>query len=160
MHPKLARILANLINSYEWKKLLNKETSLKSLRLNKRIKAKIQEAITLNEKAKSLVSRPKNINLNLSKLKGEYTYKKYIVDKSCRLDCAFKPYEEKEINGIVTYQETLALEPYSVVLIILDKKPAISEEVDKDEEETVPIESKEEKTEEGSKISQKKGVEQ
>jgi len=143
LHPKLAKSLANLINSNEWDKLLSKETSLKSLRLNKKIKAKIQEAIALNEKAKSLINQPRNINLYLTKFQENYTYKKYIVDKSCRLDCAFKPCEEKEIEEVATYQETLALEPYSVVLIVLDKKSSVPEELEKDKEEVPPVESEE-----------------
>jgi len=123
LHPKYVRSLANLINSDTWPKILNKEVPLKSLRLNKKIQAKIEEAITLNEMAQAKKDQPQNINLNLTKLQGDYTYKKYIVDKSCRLDCAFSPREEKEVKDATGYKETLSLEPYSLVLIALDKKP-------------------------------------
>ncbi len=137
LHPKLARILVNLINSDKWEKILNKEIPLKSLRLDKRIKTKIEEVVRLNEKALSLSSQPRNINLNIAKLKNDYTYKKYIVDKTCRLDCAFEPREEKEINGVTAYKETLILEPYSVVLIVLDKKTISPSEVE-GTKQTVP----------------------
>jgi beta-xylosidase len=147
LHPKLARILVNLIHSDKWEKIKNLEIPLKSLRLNKRIKAKIEEAVRLNEKALSLACQPQNINLNIANLKDDYTYKKYIVDKTCRLDCVFEPCEEKEIKGVTTYKETLVLEPYSVVLIVLDEKPVVPGEVQEPEQITPislqePIEQK------------------
>ena len=124
LHPKHIRILANLINSNKWGKILNKEISLKTLRLNKRIKVKIEEAIALNEMAASLLHEPQNINLNFVNLNDDYTYKKYVVDNTCRLDCPFEPREEKEIKG-TAYKETLILEPYSVVLIVMDRRLSV-----------------------------------
>jgi len=103
---------------------LNKEISLKTLRLNKRIKVKIEEAIALNEMAASLLHEPQNINLNFVNLNDDYTYKKYVVDNTCRLDCPFEPREEKEIKG-TAYKETLILEPYSVVLIVMDRRLSV-----------------------------------
>ncbi len=153
LHPRLARILVNLIHSDKWERIKNSEIPLKTLRLDKRIKAKIEEAITLNKMAKSLITQSQNINLNLTNLKDDYIYKKYIVDKSCRLDCAFMPREEKEIKDVTTYKETLILEPYSVVLIVMDKKPEVSVEVEEAEQVT-PIKPEEpigEKPNEGQK---------
>jgi hypothetical protein len=125
LHPKHARILANLINSDKWERILNKQIDLGSLRLHKRIITKIGKAIALNDKMGSLTSLPQNINLTLTNLDQDgYTYKKYIVDKICRLDCAFAASEKKEIKGITVYKETLSLEPYSVVLVMLDKMVA------------------------------------
>jgi len=158
LHPKLARILVNLINSNRWEKILNKEIPLRSLRLNKRIKAKIQEVISLKETTTPLASEPRNINLNLSSLKDNYAYKKYIIDNSCRLDCVFIPREEKEINDITTYKEALALEPYSVVLIVLDKKAPTLPEAALPEAETGEEEFKEEAGDE--EASSEKGVQQ
>lgn len=127
LRPKRAKALANLVNSNKWEKILNKEVSLKSLRLNKRIKAKIEEALALKEKAELALAQPQTINLNLTNLEGDYVYEKYVVDKTCRLDCAFVPREEKEIkvNGI--YKETLMLQPYSVVLLVIEKKQRLPE---------------------------------
>jgi hypothetical protein len=121
LHPKLARALVKLINSNDWERILNKEIPLTELRVNRRIKAKIKEAIALNDTVKSLFHRPQNVNLSLTNLKDDYTYKKYIVDKSCCLDCVFAPREEKTIKGVTTYKETLVLQPYSVILIVMDK---------------------------------------
>ena len=134
LHPKLARILVNLINSNKWEKIKNSEISLRTLRLNRRIKSMIQEAVNLNERAASFIQQPQNININLANLEGDYVYKKYIVDKSCRLDCAFVPQEEKEIRNVTVYKETLILEAYSVVLILIDKKSPAPAGVDAAEE--------------------------
>ena len=66
-------------------------------------------------------------------MEGDYAYKKYIIDESCRLDCAFQPREEKELREVSSYQETLAVQPYSVIFIKMDKAhfpvPIIKEEV-------------------------------
>ena len=126
LHPKLAKNLVSLINSDKWGKILNKQIPLKSLRVHKRIKSKIQEAIDLNQEAKSAINQDQLINLNLNKLDENYIYKKYIVDKTCSLDCLFTPVEEKEIRTTNNYKEILQLQPYSVVLIILDKESSIS----------------------------------
>ena len=122
LHPKRAKALANLVNSNKWEGILNKDLSLKSLRLNKRIKAKVEEALALKERARLALAQPQTINLNLTNIEGDYVYEKYVVDKTCRLDCAFVPREEKEIkvNGI--YKETLKLQPYSVVLLVIEEK--------------------------------------
>ncbi|MBL7081700.1 MAG: hypothetical protein ISS44_03945 [Candidatus Omnitrophica bacterium] len=135
LHPKLARILVNLINSNKWKEILSKEISLKTLRLNRKIKSKIKEVISLNERAASLIRHPQSININLTNLKEDYIYKKYIVDKTCRLDCAFVPREEKEIRNVTAYKETLTLEAYSVVLIVMDKKPPVPAGIDAAEDD-------------------------
>jgi hypothetical protein len=45
------------------------------------------------------------------------------VDASCGLNCDFKPSLEKEISAQDSYQDELTLNPYSVTLIILKKKP-------------------------------------
>ncbi|MFH1678570.1 MAG: cellulase family glycosylhydrolase [Candidatus Omnitrophota bacterium] len=120
--PKLAKSLVTLMDSSRWDKILSKELPLKTLRLHRRIKAKIQEAIDYKDAAALKVNQRLNINLSLTKLEGDYIYKKYVVDKTCRLDCAFLPQEEKEIKTVTAYKETLILEPYSVVLILMDKK--------------------------------------
>jgi len=138
LHPKLARALVNIIYSDKWQSLLKKEIELKSLRLHKRIKARIEEAIILNERVVPLINRPKNINMNLTNLKDNYTYKKYIVDKSCCLDCAFTPCEEKKISGVTTYKETLALDPYSVVLITIDRESRVSDVSKETDSKTQP----------------------
>ena len=158
LHPKLARILVTLVNSNDWERILNKEIPLKELRLDRRIKAKIREAIALNETVKPLVNQPQNINLNLINLKDDYVYKKYIVDKSCCLDCAFAPSEQKEIRNITSYKETLILETYSVVLILMDKVNNVSDMTQ--ETDAAVLVKPEERIEEGTPQEQEKGMQQ
>ncbi len=64
--------------------------------------------------------------MNLKNIKGDYLYQRYVIDSSCSINCAFKPVEEKELNLSDTHQEILALNPYSVNMIILGKKPSES----------------------------------
>ena len=110
----------------------------------------------MNEMAALQASQPQNINLDLTNLDHDYTYKKYIMDKSCRLDCVFAPCEEKEINDVTTYKETLVLEPYSVVLIMIDRKPIVSDVVE--EMEQVSSVSPQEPIEEQADKDQEEGV--
>jgi len=136
LSAKQARALVNLVNSSKWEQIINKSISLKSLRLNKKIRARLKEAIALHDKAVSLMQNPQGVNLKLVNLKSNYTYKKYVVDKSCCLDCAFVPREEKEIGGVDTYTETLFLEPFSVVLILLEQNTAAVSELIEESTET------------------------
>jgi len=62
--------------------------------------------------------------MNIKNIKGDYLYQKYKIDSSCSNNCTFAPAEEKELNLSDYYQETLSLSPYSVNMIILNKKPA------------------------------------
>ena len=124
--PKQARALATLVHSNQWQEILGKQIALDTLRSDKNIKALIKQAIALNDTAISQAKRPQNINLNLTRLEGSYNYKKYVVDKSCCLDCAFTPREEKEIRDVIAYKESITLDPYSVVLIILERQPPVA----------------------------------
>ncbi|MDD5730872.1 MAG: hypothetical protein PHN57_07085 [Candidatus Omnitrophica bacterium] len=58
-----------------------------------------------------------------------YLYERYTVDSSCSMNCVFVPVEEKEVNVYDSFQQTLTLNPYSVNLIILKKKPKEAEPV-------------------------------
>ena len=51
------------------------------------------------------------------------------MDSSCSSGCDFVAKEEKEVTAGDLYQETLALSPYSLNLIILKKKPKEPEKV-------------------------------
>lgn len=125
LHPKQAKILANLVHSKEWENIINKEVSLDSLRLDKRVRSRLKEAIVLKEKAQFAASNSRSISLNLTNLEGDYIYRKYLVDDSCRLDCEFVPTEEKELKASGDYKEELVLKPYSVALLVLEKKQTI-----------------------------------
>jgi hypothetical protein len=111
--------LISIIKSKDWQMLLEKKVSVMRFRLGRRLKKLLNEAIILNQKAHSLRQQPRNINLCLKHLKGGYVYRRYSVNKDCA-SCPFEPMEEKEFSQNV-YQESLSIEPYSVILITLEK---------------------------------------
>ncbi len=53
----------------------------------------------------------------------KYLYQRYTVDSACSINCEFVPAEEKEISLAGMFQQSLTINPYSVNLIILRKKP-------------------------------------
>ncbi|MFH0935850.1 MAG: cellulase family glycosylhydrolase [Candidatus Omnitrophota bacterium] len=118
------RILLNLIKRGTIEEITSGETELANVRVTKKIKALLRRAKELNEKAARFSLSARRINLNINNLKkGDYTYQRFAVDSSCSTDCKFVPLEEKEISAAGIYQEALELSPYSVQMIILEKKP-------------------------------------
>ena len=124
------KFLLSVVKSDKLGKIINRQMELKSLRVPKQVSLLLKRCQELNDRAVKFKDTPRNIKLTFSKLKGNYIYQKYTIDSSCSLDCEFKPAEEKEINILDTYQEQLAMKPYSVNLIILKEK-AVSQDADK-----------------------------
>lgn len=115
--------LLRLIKSDEFEKVLRSELEIPKLRLTKKVKGLIKMAKALNDKAKELSITARNIKIEVENLKERYSYKRYTIDSSCRLDCPFEPVEIKDIDAPGPYQDRLAVNPYSVNMIILEKKP-------------------------------------
>jgi hypothetical protein len=88
-----------------------------------RVKSLLKNAQELNDKLEHFKSAKRNIKVNLKNAKGDYSYSRFTLDASCGLNCDFKPSSEKEISAQGSYQDELTLNPYSVNLIILKKKP-------------------------------------
>ena len=65
----------------------------------------------------------RRLRLSLKGLKGSYILQKYLVDASTRHTNKFLPVDEKEVVAEDTSQELLTLSPYSMVAIVLKKKP-------------------------------------
>ena len=116
--------LLGLFKSGQLDKVLQGEISLEGLTLTDKLKALLKKAIELNQKAQFFKDKSRNIKINLSNIKGNYLYQRYSINGSCAFDCPFSPLEEKEISIDQVYQETLALSPYSIELIILKVKPS------------------------------------
>ncbi|MDD4899354.1 MAG: hypothetical protein PHG68_02000 [Candidatus Omnitrophica bacterium] len=117
------KTVLDLIKSNSLEKTLGLETDISRLRTSGKVKNLLGNARNLNIDAKKFSSTPVNLQIKLKNLKNDYAYKRYTLDSSCALNCKFQPAEEKEIKGTQTYQETLALSPYSVNLVILKQKP-------------------------------------
>jgi hypothetical protein len=117
------KALLNIIESKKLEKILLHQLDISSLRINNKVKNALKKALELSDRAKTFASQPRNIKIGIKNLKDNHLYQRYAVDSSCASDCKFVPIEEKEISIADTYQETLSLNPYSVNLIILRKKP-------------------------------------
>ncbi len=121
------KALLNLITSDKLEKIMLRQLDISKMSLSKKLKILLTRAQELNDRAEKLKSSTCNINVGIKNIKGDYLYQKYKIDSSCSTNCVFKPVEEKELNLSDTYQETLILNPYSVDMIILSKKPAGTE---------------------------------
>ncbi len=118
------KALLNLITSDKLEKIMLRQLDISKMRLSKKLKALLKKAQELNDRAEKFKSTARNVNMSIKNIKGNYLYQRYVVDSSCSTNCAFTPLEEKNLNLSEPYKETLALNPYSVDMIILSKKPA------------------------------------
>ncbi|MFA5311043.1 MAG: hypothetical protein WC355_01870 [Candidatus Omnitrophota bacterium] len=98
------------------------EMEVPSLRAMPKVKAVLNRARELADKAKELENTPRLLKFTLKGIKSGYSYSRFVVDSSCGLGCEFKAVEEKDIPASDIYQEDLKLAPYSVSFIILKKK--------------------------------------
>ncbi|MDD2751670.1 MAG: hypothetical protein PHN59_00870 [Candidatus Omnitrophica bacterium] len=117
------KTVLDLIKSSSLNKILGLETDISRLRTTGKVKNLLERTRNLSIDAKKFSTTPVNLQIKLKNLKSNYSYQRYTLDSGCTLNCKFVPAEGKEINGSELYQETLALEPYSVNLIILKQKP-------------------------------------
>ena len=142
-----SKSLLNLLKSDTVEKIKNKELDISRLRLRKRVKALLFKAQELNEQATKFMYSARAVKLNIknmnlikagaqSKTKAEgglepekepFVYERYTIDSSCGISCEFAPVEEKDIDITAPFQETLTLNPYSVTMILIKKKPKVAE---------------------------------
>jgi hypothetical protein len=141
LNAKERKILLNVINSDKLERILSHQLDISTLRMRNKIKNILKKALELNDKAKKYEYNARSVKINIKNLKPAknserkngnteaseesqeiYLYQRYTVDASCSLNCEFVPAESKEIEPTDLYQETLALNPYSVHLIILKKQ--------------------------------------
>jgi len=134
--------LLGLIKSAKLDNIYSKEIDISKLALSSKLKALLKKAQELNDQAIKFKSRARNINVDIknisasrnkspktaasdvsNEVKENYLYQRYVVDSSCSANCKFTPVEEKDLNISDAYHEALALNPYSLTLIILSKKP-------------------------------------
>ncbi|MEW6075027.1 MAG: hypothetical protein AB1530_01835 [Candidatus Omnitrophota bacterium] len=117
------RSVLNIVKSKNFEKIKSGETAIETLRTTPRVKTVLKKAQELHNKAGKQLSYDRNVKLIVKNLKDSYLYTKYTVDSSCSKDCAYTPTQEKEIAPSDIYQETLAMKPYSVALVVFTKKP-------------------------------------
>jgi len=115
--------LLAIIKSDKLDRIMRREFDVSALRLTNKVKTLLRKAQEINASAEKFKSSSRKVNLVIKNLKDNYLYQSYTVDEACGLSCDFAPREEKEITAAELYQETLILNPYSVDLIVLKKKP-------------------------------------
>lgn len=128
LSEKGRKVLLNLFKSGKFDKIISGELSLAGLNLTDKLSTLLKNAIELEQKAKSMSDKPLNVKINIHNIKGDYIYQLYSVDSDCAMSCPFAPIEEKEVSAEGTLEQVQSLNPYSVKLIVLKKKPEGTQE--------------------------------
>jgi hypothetical protein len=123
--------LLQVIRTNQLGRFMAHEMEIPSLRAMAKVKAILNKARELADKAGEFENTPRVLKLTLKGIKKGYSYSRFVVDSSCGLGCEFKAVEEKDIPDTDIYQEDLELSPYSVNFIILKKKPDETKDVPK-----------------------------
>ncbi|MCX5709496.1 MAG: hypothetical protein NT088_02040 [Candidatus Omnitrophica bacterium] len=121
------RSLLDIVKSDKLQKILQGEQPISALNSGAKVRSMLEEARRLNELVKKLSAAPRRVKLNFKNLKGEYALEEYKADSSCKKDCNFVPDSSKDISAQGSWEEDMALEPYSVHLIVLRAKPKSAE---------------------------------
>ncbi len=88
-----------------------------------KLKALFKKVFESAASASASLEHARDVKITLSNLKGDYLYRRYVVDDSCvPAYCPFVPVEEKQVLADNLYQETQSLKPYSVSLLVLQRK--------------------------------------
>ncbi|MBN1913358.1 MAG: hypothetical protein JW788_03050, partial [Candidatus Omnitrophica bacterium] len=140
------KFLLRMVKSQGFEKIYAQTLDIPSLRTTNKLKGILKKAQELYAQAEKMKPKARNITVSLKNIKESYSYKRYTIDASCSIGCGFAPIEEKEVSAQESYQESLLLNPYSLNLIVLNKKP-------KEEEDTAlppQIEVKPEESQQGA----------
>ncbi|MFH1247657.1 MAG: hypothetical protein V1490_00700 [Candidatus Omnitrophota bacterium] len=116
--------LVGIIKSDRLPKISSKEIAISSLEVESKVKVMLNTALELHERYQKFITADRDVKISIKNLKGKFKYLKYVLDSSCSLDCGFTFNEEKEIDAGQLYEEVLSLKPYSLNMIVLEKKPA------------------------------------
>ena len=118
--------LVGMVKSGKLDDILNQKAPLGEFSTDK-LKALFKKIYDLMAIASSSMNNSRDVKITLSNLKGGYLYQRYTVDDSCGTAyCPFVPVEEKQIQADNIYQETQALKPYSVNLVVLKKSAPVA----------------------------------
>ncbi len=142
LKPSERKALLNIIKSGKLEKIMQGTLEVRALRVTNSVKNILKKAHELSDSGKKFAANDRNIKIEIKNLNPEknkstnaaapadpnepkvkYLYQRYIVDSSCNSNCEFSPVEEKDISAFESYQEKLTLNPYSVQMIVLKKKP-------------------------------------
>jgi len=117
------KLILGLVKSVRLDKLISGEEDISAMRAPGKVKAFLKEVKARHDAAEKFRNSPRTVKLTAKGLSDTYLYQRYSVDSSCGADCGFLPKEEKEIAAADSWEEKLTLSPYSVNLIVFNKKP-------------------------------------
>ena len=123
------KLLLRIINSKKLSAVLEGEIEISALRVPAKVQAILKNCRQMNDSAKKFAAIERKLKFTVKNLKENYLLERYAVDSSCNSNCEFAPVEKKDIGAAELYEETLAIKPYSVQLLILKMKPKEPEAV-------------------------------
>ena len=119
------RILIGYIKSKKIEKLMRRELTIKALRPvpTRRIRALLTKAGALYDTAQKHLSAPREVTVQIKNLKDDFVCQRYLIDSMTFAPGQFAPVEEKTVGSLDGYTEKLIVAPYSVQVLVLNKKP-------------------------------------
>lgn len=125
LRPAERKLLLRYMESGKIAQVVRGERTVSSLRLTMRMKALLKKALAVHQQAYSAQTEARVIHFQVKNIEGSYLYQRYVIDDGCSADCQFVPREEKVMSIARDYQETLTVKPYSVSLVLLQKKDPV-----------------------------------
>ncbi|MDD4941671.1 MAG: hypothetical protein PHS64_00115 [Candidatus Omnitrophica bacterium] len=117
------RALLSIIKSDKLDKILRRQLDAGTLPVSGRVKTMLKKAQELNDSAARFSASGRNIKFVIKNLKDEYTAERYTVDASCNSNCELSAAALEQSASAGTVSIPMTLNPYSVNLVVLTKKP-------------------------------------
>ncbi|MCM8800780.1 MAG: hypothetical protein NC912_02025 [Candidatus Omnitrophica bacterium] len=115
------RSVINLIKNKDLALLKENKLNLENLHLTTKVKNLLKKALDLDNKAKRFSKESRILKINIKNLKEDYLYQRYVIeDKGTNL----LPVEEKRLEKLDLFSQSLEIKPYSVQFLLIKKKPA------------------------------------
>jgi hypothetical protein len=127
LNEKERKSLLSIMTSDRLDKILRRQIDVSGLAAPARIKTMLKKAQELNDSAARFSSAGRNIKIVLKNLKEDQVYERYTVDSACNSNCAFVPAEADQPVQAAAPAISIVLNPYSVNVLVLTKKPKEAE---------------------------------
>jgi len=123
------KALLKVINSEKLAEIVVGRLDVSSLLVSTKVKNILNNVRQLHDSAKKFASNERKFKISIKNLKDSYSYQKYAIDFYCSQNCEFVPVEKKDVSASEPFEEVLSLKPYSVEMIVMNKKPPEPEAV-------------------------------
>lgn len=127
LNEKERKSLLAIMGSDKLDKILRRQIDAAGLSITARTKAMLKKAQELNDSAARFSAAGRNIKIVLKNLKDDQVYERYTVDSACNSNCAFVPVESDQPVTAAAPAIPFVLNPYSVNVVVLTKKPKEAE---------------------------------